>query len=271
MNYKDDIKAIVFDFDGTLIDFNYKASDYTRKALELLKDKDYKICLSTGRPCYIGLKAFKETFGEYPLSYIFGCNGSELMDVKNNKIDILHPLSPAQIQYLGNTIKSDSCVLGIYEEDKFLVNKEVTKQSLIDWMNARWLKPVLFDYSKNDIPRSKVLAISDPNDKEKTRQYMESIDLSDFNTFFSSEICFEIAPKGVSKKLSCETLAKILDIDLKQILSFGDNDNDLSMLQITTGVIMDNAQDRLKKLIPLHTDSVTDKGIYTFLKNNDLI
>lgn len=38
MNYKDDIKAIVFDFDGTLIDFNYKASDYTRKALELLKD-----------------------------------------------------------------------------------------------------------------------------------------------------------------------------------------------------------------------------------------
>ena len=72
MNYKDEIKAIMFDYDGTLIDFDYKASDYTKKALELLKDKDYKLCISSGRPCFLALKAFKDVFGEYPLDYIFG-------------------------------------------------------------------------------------------------------------------------------------------------------------------------------------------------------
>ena len=38
MNYKEDIKAVAFDFDGTLIDFNYNATDYTRKALKRLND-----------------------------------------------------------------------------------------------------------------------------------------------------------------------------------------------------------------------------------------
>ena len=43
MNYVQEIKAVVFDFDGTLIDFNYQTTDYTRIALKKLKENGYKV------------------------------------------------------------------------------------------------------------------------------------------------------------------------------------------------------------------------------------
>ncbi len=271
MNYKDYIKAIMFDFDGTLIDFNYQATDYTKEALKLLSEKGYKIVLSSGRPCYIAKKAYEQFFKEYPLDYIFGCNGSEMMDLKNNQIDLLFPLKAEIVRKIGKMLNHPKITLGIYDGETFLVNKEVNNPVLIDWMNARWLTPVIYDYSINDKDRSKVLAISDPNDRKEVQEFLNSLDLSDVNGFFSSPICFEIAPKGISKGKSVELLADKLNIEPKQILSFGDMENDVDMLLTATGVIMDNAADELKNIIPLHTDAVDKMGIYKFLKENNLI
>ena len=87
MNYKEEIKAIAFDFDGTLIDFNYQTTDYTKKALAELAKSEYKVCLSSGRPCFLAVKAFENSFGEYPLDYVFGCNGWSLWISKLEKLN----------------------------------------------------------------------------------------------------------------------------------------------------------------------------------------
>ena len=271
MNYRDEIRAIVFDFDGTLIDYDYQTTEYTRRALEALKDRPYRICLSSGRPCHIAVKAFHKTFGEYPLDYVFGSNGAELMDMKSDRLQILYPLSAEEVRYIGKTVRFEHSVLGIYEKDTFLVNREVREPSLKEWIAARDLKPVLFDFSKNDVERSKVLAIGDPFRKQEVADYMSSIDLSMFNTSFSSDICFEIVAKGVDKALSCQKLAQMIGCRMDQILSFGDNDNDITMLKATTGVLMGNAAEDLQPQIPLHTSSVSEMGIYDFLSQNSLI
>ena len=271
MNYKEDIKAIMFDYDGTLIDFNYQATDYTKKALELLKDKNYKLCISSGRPCFLALKAFKDVFGEYPLDYIFGCNGSEIMDLKTGEIKLISPVAKEDVQYLGKIINEDYLTLGIYEETQFLIDKETDNKAINDWMKARWLKPMVYDYTLNDKPRNKILILNDPVDREREIEYLKDKDLSRFEVAFSSPICLEIVAKGVSKAKTCDLLADILDIDNSQILSFGDADNDIGMLQNSTGVIMGNAKKEFLDLIPLHTGSVDEEGIYSFLKENSLI
>ena len=83
--------------------------------------------------------------------------------------------------------------------------------------------------------------------------------------------CFEITLKGVTKAKSIEYLSQLLDCEKKQILSFGDMENDMEMLKESTGVIMDNADESLKKQIPFHTSRVDELGIYEFLANNHLI
>lgn len=273
MNYKQEIKAIAFDFDGTLIDFNYNATDYTRKALDLLKDSQYKVCLSSGRPCFLAKKAFTNTFGEYPLDYIFGCNGSEFEDCKNNKTTLLYSLKQNEIVELANLLKNDYLTICVYNGEEFLVDKPIDDPELIGWLNARWLKPVVFDFNKNDVERSKVLILNKKADRERENQFVESIkdELSSFNYAYSSPNCLEIAPKGVSKAKSVEKLAELLECTNKQILSFGDMANDMPMLLNSTGVIMDNASDDLKAQISLHTSRVDELGVYDFLHTNGLI
>ena len=271
VNFKEEIRAIVFDFDGTLIDYRYQTTSYTREALARLKDSPYRICLSSGRPCHIAIKAFRKAFGDYPLDYIFGSNGAELMDMKKDRLEILYPLTGEEVRYIGKTVRFEHSVLGIYEKDTFLVSREVTEPSLKEWIAARDLRPVLFDFTKDTAERSKILAIADPSRKQDVARYMSSIDLSMFNTSFSSDICFEIVAKGVDKALSCQKLAQLIGCRMDQILSFGDNDNDLTMLKATTGVLMGNASEQLQPQISLHTSAVTEKGVYDFLERNGLI
>lgn len=273
MNYKDDVKAIVFDFDGTLIDFSYQATDYTRKALDLLKQTNYKICLSSGRPCFLAKKAFINTFGDYPLDYIFGCNGSEFEDVNNNKNTLLYSLKADEVIKLSKLINVDYLTLCVYDGDNFLVNREINDPELIKWLNARWLKPVLFDYDSNTIERSKILILNKKEDRIKEDELIKSLEneLQDFNYFYSSPTCLEIAPKGVSKIKSIEKLCELLNCNNKQILSFGDNDNDMPMLLNSTGVIMGNAKEELKAQIKLQTSCVDEMGVYEFLHDNGLI
>ena len=273
MNYKEDIKAIVFDFDGTLIDFNYRAGDHTRKALQLLKNSKYKICLSSGRPCFLAKKAFENTFGEYPLDYIFGCNGAEFEDVKNNVSTLLSSLKADEVIKIGRLINNDYLTSCIYNGEEFLVNREVNDRELIEWMNARWLKPSLFVFDNNRENRSKVLVLNRKKDRQIEEEFIASIEdeLLDFNYAYSSPNCLEIAPKGVSKARCVEKLCELLNCDNKQILSFGDMPNDMPMLLNSSGVIMDNAGDELKAQIELHTSRVDELGVYEFLYDNGLI
>ncbi|MBP5279583.1 MAG: HAD family phosphatase [Erysipelotrichaceae bacterium] len=271
MNYREQIKAVAFDFDGTLIDFNYNATEYTRKALIRLNEVGYKVCLSSGRPCFMALRAFKEKFPDAKLDYIFGCNGSEFMDVAKNETTILYPLHADEIRYIGKVLHNDFLTVGIYEGEKFLVNQLRDSRQLDDWMKARHLTAILYDFQSNDTDRSKVIVFNDREDREREDEFLKNVDLTAFSSFYSSPYCFEVAPKGVSKARSCEELARILGCEMHQILSFGDMENDMPMLRVTTGVIMDNASEELKAQIPLHTSRVDELGVYDFLSRNSLI
>lgn len=272
MDYKNHIKAVAFDFDGTLIDFNYKTTEYTKKALVELKKNGYIVCLSSGRPVFLGMKAFENTFGDLvKLDYVFGCNGSEFCDVKKNKTDILFPLTPEDIQYLDKAIQSDLVIKSCYDGFRFLVSKIPESPALKEWMDARWLTAELHDFSKEDKLRSKMLLLNNPEDREKEDEYLKNIDLSRFTCAYSSPHCMEIVPKGVNKAKAVEKLSEILNIDKSQILTFGDMPNDLPMLLNSTGVAMENGAKEVKDQVSLHTSRVDEMGVYQFLHDNGLI
>ena len=272
MNYKDEIKAVAFDYDGTLIDFQYRTYEPTIDALERLCASRYKVALMSGRPSFLAKKSFEKDFPGLKLDYVFGCNGSEVYDAQKDETKLLHPVSAFDIRRLGALFEDAPFLyLGIYDGEKFLVNHRIDSEELIEWMNARWLTPIEFDYQTNDVPRSKVLVLNEKKDRDREIEYIRKLDLSDLNGFYSSPYCFEIAPKGISKATSVSYLASELNCNEKQILAFGDNDNDMEMLMCATGVIMENARKELKDRIPLHTDRVDKLGIYDFLSRNGLI
>ena len=71
------------------------------------------------------------------------------------------------------------------------------------------------------------------------------------DTMYSMEQCLEIMPKHVSKGYAIKEIAKLENINIDEIIAFGDGFNDLEMLSIVgKGCIMGNASEKLKNALP---------------------
>ena len=77
-----------------------------------------------------------------------------------------------------------------------------------------------------------------------------------------------ISQKGVNKGSAVESLAKYLGVDKSEVITFGDNHNDLSMIMYAgMGVAMGNAEDIVKENSNFITDKNTENGVAKALEN----
>lgn len=92
------------------------------------------------------------------------------------------------------------------------------------------------------------------------------------NIVRSSDILIEIMNKDVSKANGIEVLLRHLNMIPAQAIAFGDNYNDLDMLELAgVGVAMNNAPDDVKKTASAVTDDNNHDGIYKFLQKIKLV
>ena len=86
------------------------------------------------------------------------------------------------------------------------------------------------------------------------------------NVVRSAPHLLEIMDKSVSKATGIEVLLKHYGYTVDEAVAFGDNYNDIEMLElIPQSVAMANAPDAIKKLAAAVTDSNEVGGIYTYL------
>ena len=83
-----------------------------------------------------------------------------------------------------------------------------------------------------------------------------------FDYIKSDREYFEILPKGASKGTLLEKIAELHGIEMKNTIVAGDNDNDVSMLEIAgVGVAVSNASPAAKKAANYHTVSNEEHAI----------
>ena len=88
----------------------------------------------------------------------------------------------------------------------------------------------------------------------------------------SASYLLEIMDKSVSKATGIEVILKHYGFTKDEAIAFGDNYNDIEMLEyIPQSVAMGNAPDDIKKIASAVTDTNEDSGIYTYLKKIRLI
>lgn len=77
----------------------------------------------------------------------------------------------------------------------------------------------------------------------------------------------EILPANSDKKSSCRSLGKHYNIPRERIITFGDGENDIGMLEYAgIGVAMKNASHNVKAAANSITDTNEADGVYKFLK-----
>ena len=101
---------------------------------------------------------------------------------------------------------------------------------------------------------------------KEARKQIEDIDALEVTSSWKNNL--EIMKEGSSKGEAVKYLSHLLGIDREDIITFGDNYNDLSMIEYAgTGVAMGNAEEDVKKVASYVTDLNTESGVAKAIDN----
>ena len=244
---------IAIDSDGTLRHSDGSISTRTKKIIEKLVIKGNIVTICTARPRYHTLKISEEVGIN---GFLISSNGTEVYDNLNNEIIYSAYLSPKYCKKI--------CIRAIFVCDnieyatQFIRNDSqlLLNENNIDNMLAKNIKQIMII----------------GNDKEKIKKYKSKVEKYNLNIIDTSndakeEIWFSIISNKASKGIALKKLAEHLSIPMCKTVAIGNDNNDLSMIQVArVGVAVENATDELKKEANYITDSNDDDGVAKYLE-----
>lgn len=257
-------QAVAFDMDGTLLNQDRLILPETIKAINRIRDKGIHVILVTGRhhsvvyPYYHQLQLIEP---------VVCCNGTYLYDfIKKRSLDA-HPMSKEQALVLLKLVEKFGIHTLIYTDDVMMYNViDDHLTGLFEWIASlpQDLQPQLkhvpcFIDAISQADHIYKFATSSHNIDALKAFSQTVIDQGDFECEWSWSNRADVALKGNSKGKGLANWASRKHIPLQQIVAFGDNYNDLSMLTtVGLGIAMDNAeigiQDKVDKVIGSHNE-----------------
>ncbi|MGY5352802.1 HAD family hydrolase [Wenyingzhuangia sp. IMCC45533] len=221
-----DVKLIVTDMDGTLLDANHEVSSLFFKQFELLKKHEIKFVAASGRQYHSILQKLKSIENDITIVAENGAyvvkNGKELFSNAFNREEALKFVKIAQQipeVYLVLAGKKKAYYLDTDTELVKLVSEYYSEYELLK----------NFDTLPNDDILK--LALYHPKGSEAyIYPHLEQF-ASDWQIKVSGEFWVDIALKTNHKGNAVARIQKALNISEKETMAFGDYQNDIEMLK----------------------------------------
>lgn len=266
-------KLVAIDLDGTLLNSYGEVSEATRNALQKAKNQGVEIVLASGRP----ISSTESLAIELGVdNYLISGNGSAVFDIKNQKVIYDRFLSKDQVLKIAKLCEKNSFFYNVYTEDEVIASslnynvlfyhKENLKkieekrthinvvQNIEKYIEEsgkeKFLKITVCDESQfifNSImKRLKMIEDIDVLEtaymsKKKIKSGTEDVNIQYFYT--------EITNKNVNKWSAIEFLLEKLNINKEEVLTIGDNMNDIEMIQNAgLGIVMGNSNPKMKEI-----------------------
>lgn len=257
------IKLIVTDLDGTFVNKNKEVSKINEKAVNILIEKGIEFVVASGRD-YTSIKDLTKSITN--INYYICLNGAKIY--KENEIiyektvdkeicfDILKKATEMNINYSG-TAGKDIC----YSQ----LDTEYYKEFNLKERNLNFISN---EDKKNIVTRDfeKMVFYGDLNYLKTLRKYVEDKYSSFVNVFVSGERIMDIVNIESNKGNALKIVSKDCGISLDDIIAFGDNENDLAMLEEAgLSIAVENAKDIVKDKIKERTDSNENSGVGNYL------
>lgn len=257
------IKLVTIDLDGTLFDNVKNISNENKIAIKKCHDLGVKIVIATGRPI-TGVKPVLEELGlTTDEDYVIIYNGAKIYNVGKNEL-----ISSTNIT--GKTVKEiyhEANRLGV-NVHAFRINDELItpKHNPYTDIEARLnhVEDHLFDFNqiKDDDLFIKAMMIDSEENINRIIPLVNQYFYDTLSVNRSSKIFYEFLNKNSDKGKGLITLAKYLNINIKDTMAIGDAGNDLPMIMAAgVGVVMENAFPEIKKHGTFITKSNIDNGV----------
>ena len=285
-------KLITVDLDGTLLNKYGEVSEYTKNIIKKVTDQGILVVLASGRISESVLTIAKEIGAN---KYYISGNGSVLYDMQKKEIIYEKYLSKEKVLELIELCEKNSIYYNIYTESSVIAkslnynvafyNYENTKKSsdkkteinivddvynYIKTLNTnKFLKMTICDENKivfssilrkvKDIPDIDVLEVSHMS-KKKIKMGTKEVSVGYYYK--------EVSSKNVDKWYAIEEIMKKENIAKEEVISFGDNNNDILMIKNAgLGIAMGHSNEQVKKVAKFVTQTNDEDGVAKALEN----
>lgn len=252
-------KLIAIDMDGTLLTPNLEISPKTIETARKVIEKNVIITLSTGRMYLAALPFANMLQIDVPL---ITCNGALIKCAKTGKEYYKKTISSTYCKEIIQYCHNNELSLSIYKNDKILIEDNMNLQ-IHQHMDKT--EPQIVEDINTILDHSVIKILISSRDRYNldyhTRKLYE-IYKDQLNFYFSLPHFIEIVHKDANKKNALEFLTDKFNIKKEEIISIGDNFNDMDMIQYAgLGVAMRNAPDYLKEVADFVTYSNDEDGV----------
>ncbi len=250
------IKLVATDIDGTILKHNFEFNTEVKECIRKLTKQGIKVVLVTGRMHSATTYIAQELCLDTPIvSYQGG------LIKYNNEILYETNVNPETARKIFAWAKVNKVHLNVYMNDQLYVEND--DEVIRRYTGERNAGFIVESFDKLDLNRiNKLLAINfeNPDIVTQWRDYLAK-NYSDIHVVKSMPFFCEICHPNGKKSNAVNFLKKYWNIKTEEVLTIGDQDNDIELLKAGgIKIAMGNATEGLKAVADYVTDSVNNNG-----------
>lgn len=283
-------KLVAIDLDGTMLNKYGIITQNTKDVIKKVQEKGIEVVIASGRTIN-SVKNFSKEINSQ--NFFISGNGAITYDIKNDKILYENTLSKNKVLQVVKICEENSIYYSVYTENGIItknlnyntlyyykenLNKEEEEKthinivqdiySYIENRDEKILKIMICDGNQfvfkaiikklGEIKDIEILDVSHMS-RKLIKQGTEEIALEYFYT--------EITSKDVDKWNAIENLINLLGIKNEEIITIGDNANDLKMIKNAgIGIAMGESAPYIKEQADMIAESNDNDGVAEILK-----
>lgn len=264
-------KIVFSDIDGTVLTSQHEVTCQTKEAVKKLVAKDIPFVLVSARmpeaiyPITDGINLQHTAVISYSGAMVLTADEKVLYDKKMPLDDTKNILAAMESNWVDISIN-------YYSGRKWYVRKVDGRiQREMDITQAKAEIAAFENLIAENILPNKIMIICEPPTCEEMETKL-SAQFPKLNVVRSAPHLLEIMDKTVSKATGIEVLLKHYNFSVDEAIAFGDNYNDIEMLEyIPQSVAMGNAPEKILQIASNVTDTSEDGGIFTYLQKVGIV
>jgi len=265
-------KLLCSDIDGTLLDKNRELSERTINVIQKIKENKTVVLISSRMPKAMRHLQYELEISKHPL---IAYNGGLILTYEEEEaktllsIEISIDITEVILEFTQKT----SVHMSLYHADEWFVpamdywaNREMNNTKVKP--DVADLKVVCENWKTKNIGPHKIMCMGEAAEIQLLEDYLKMHHNDDLNIYRSKDTYLEIASKKISKLSALSILLdKKFEIDLVDVIAFGDNYNDIELLKgVGIGVAVDNAREEVKAVADKITLSNKEDGVAVVLE-----
>lgn len=273
------VKCVYFDIDGTLVSDGITLSNKTIMAIRYLKDKNIKIGLATGRNVFFAEYFAKALDVDMPLVCVNGAwivSPKDYLNISIKYIDsiaqqklleVLHKEKKDFLVYTNEGVYSTSETLPFYQR-LLAVQEKIKEKKIKSRLNYEMkVNPSPIFYLKQRAIKV-LICYENVSEKVKYENILKSIPGISYSASHNGII--DIYNSEADKAYGIEYAINNFRINKREVMVFGDNDNDINMMKtFKMSVALKNADYHVRKEATYVTDfPCNEEGVADFIFKN---